>query len=74
MTAPFTEEEFETLKTELNSIKTFLPDNKMSYIWTSVQKIRDKKTPQPCSCRSSAKLWAKAVSDLREFVNERTDK
>ena len=74
MTAPFTEEEFETLKTELNSIKTFLPDNKMSYIWTSVQKIRDKKAPQPCSCRSSAKLWAKAVSDLREFVNERTDK
>ena len=74
MTAPFTEEEFNTLKTELNSIKTFLPDNKMSYIWTSVQKIRTKKSPQPCACRSSAKLWAAAVNELREFVNEKENK
>lgn len=71
---PFTEEEFKKLEEELNSIKAFLPDNKMSYIWTSVQKIREKKSPQPCACRSSAKLWAEAVKDLREFVNGYKDK
>jgi len=71
---PFTEEEFKKLEEELNSIKAFLPDNKMSYIWTSVQKIREKKSPQPCACRSSAKLWAEAVKDLREFVNGHKDK
>ncbi len=71
---PFTEEEFKKLEEELNSITSFLPDNKMSYIWTSVQKIRTKKTPQPCACRSSAKLWAEAVKDLREFVDGQKDK
>ncbi len=66
---PFTEEEYKKLTKEIGSIGTFLPDNKMTYIWNSVSKLREKKSPQPCSCKSSAGLWAAAVKELRDFVN-----
>jgi hypothetical protein len=68
---PLTEEEFLHLESELNSITTFLPENKMSYIWQTVTKIYGHRGGQPCSCRSSAKLWTTAVSDLRKFVDEK---
>lgn len=70
---PFTEEEFKKLEEELNSITTFLPEDKMSYIWASVQRLRTKKTPQPCACKSSAKHWGQAVKDLKEFINEQKE-
>ena len=70
---PFTEEEFKKLEEELNSITTFLPEDKMSYIWSSVQRIRTNKTAQPCACKSSAKHWGQAVKDLKEFINEQKE-
>tara|TARA_R110000803_G_C11822735_1_gene302177 strand:- start:230 stop:451 length:222 start_codon:yes stop_codon:yes gene_type:complete len=66
---PFTETELQKLTKELSSIKTFLPDNKMTYIWNSVNKLREKKNPQPCSCKSAGGLWAAAVKELRDFVD-----
>lgn len=68
---PLTEEEFNRLEGELNLIKAFLPENQMHYIWLMYNKIRDKSETQPCSCKSSAKLWASAVNALRDFVKER---
>ena len=53
---PFTEAELQKLTKELSSIKTFLPDNKMTYIWNSVNKLREKKNPA-------------AVKELRDFVD-----
>jgi hypothetical protein len=70
----FTEEEFQKLTKELGSIKTFLPDDKMTYIWNSVNKIRKKKSPQPCSCKSSAGLWGAAIRELRDFVDAKRNK
>jgi hypothetical protein len=66
-----TEEEFQRLETVLKSITTFLPENEMSYIWQTVTKIYGHRGSQPCSCRSSAKLWTTAISDLRKFVDEK---
>jgi len=66
---PFTEEEFKKLTKEISSITSFLPDNKMTYIWNSVSKLREKNSPQPCSCKSSGGLWAAAVKELKDFVN-----
>lgn len=68
---PLTEEEFLKLEEVLQSIKTFLPEDKMSYIWQTVTKIYGHRGGQPCSCRSSAKLWTGAVNDLRKFVDEK---
>jgi len=67
--SPLTEEQFKKLKEELSNIGGFLPDNKMTYIWSTANQIRKENQPQPCSCKSSSGLWARAVSDLNAFVN-----
>ena len=67
---PLTEEQFKKLKEELSNIGGFLPDGKMTYIWSTVNLIRKENQPQPCSCKSSGGLWARAVSDLKNFVSE----
>jgi hypothetical protein len=68
---PLTEEEFLKLETKLKLIKTFLPENEMSFMWNTVNKVRGERQPQPCSCRSSAGLWSRCVEDLRKFVDEK---
>jgi hypothetical protein len=70
MIGPFTQEEFDTLKERINRITSFLPEGEMRYIWESVSKIRGKSEPQPCSCKSSAGLWTRAVNDLRDFIKD----
>lgn len=69
--SPLSQEEFEELEKRLNNIKAFLPDGEMSYIWQTYNKIRNANETQPCSCRSSAGLWTRAVDGLRDFVKER---
>lgn len=68
MIGPFTQEEFDTLKTRLSKITTFLPEGEMSFIWQSVSKLRNERHPQPCSCKSSAGHWTRAIGDLKKFV------
>jgi len=69
---PLTEAEFLKLEAELKEITTFLPEGKMMYIWESFLKVRGgKRSPQPCSCKSSAGQWSRAIDTLRNFVNER---
>lgn len=68
---PLTEEEFLRLEKELETITTFLPENQMRYIWEIYNKVRNTNENQPCACRSSAKHWTRAVTHLKDFVNER---
>jgi hypothetical protein len=66
--APLTEEEFNHLKAELAGIKNYLPENLMNPFWSFCNRIRNQRINQPCSCKSSARLWGTCVEDLREFV------
>ena len=70
MIGPFTDEEFNTLKERIGKITSFLPEGEMRYIWESVSRVRNESTPQPCSCKSSAGQWTRAVNDLRDFIKE----
>lgn len=72
MIGPFTQEEFNILKDRINKITSFLPEGEMRYIWESVSKLRNESTPQPCSCKSSAGNWSRAVKELRAFIKENT--
>ena len=72
-TEPLSKEEFQELETRLNNIKAFLPEGEMSYMWQTYNKIRNATETQPCSCRSSAGLWTRAIDGLRAFVKERND-
>jgi hypothetical protein len=66
--APLTEEEYNYLKTELAGIVHYLPENLMNPFWAFCNRIRNQRVNQPCSCKSSARLWGSCVEDLREFV------
>lgn len=66
----FTEEELSELKKTMNSIGSYLPTDKTHYIWTTYTKITGKKENKPCTCKSSANLWGKAVQTIREYLKE----
>jgi hypothetical protein len=61
-------EELEGLKADLQKVKNYLPEDLMHRFWALCNKIRGERTPQPCSCRSSAGLWGRCVEDLRNYV------
>jgi hypothetical protein len=44
----------------------------MGTLWEKCNRIRGERINQPCSCKSSAGLWGLCVSDLRQFVNDRS--
>jgi len=62
------EQEFDRLVTELESIGSFLPENKMPFLWDMANKIRKDNQPRPCACPSSAKLWSRAITELRDYT------
>lgn len=66
---PLSESDFKQLEEHLKGIKNFLPDNLMSSFWMWCNMVRNKKTPQPCSCGSAARHWGACVNELREFVS-----
>ena len=68
---PLNEEQFLKLETELKSIRAFLPEGQMRYMWEMCNTIRGKNENQPCACRSSAGLWTRCIDDLRKFVDEK---
>ena len=69
--SPLTESEYVELIEHLNGIKNYLPEHLMTPFWNWCNRIRAEKTPQPCSCKSSARHWASCVETLRKFVKER---
>ena len=66
---PYTKKEYDELKAEMKEIGTFLPSSKMSYIWHNYTKIENSSERQPCSCKSAAGSWYKAVTRIQNFIN-----
>lgn len=66
----FSEEELEQLKSTMAGIGSYLPTNKTGYIWSTYKKIVGTNEPQPCTCKSSASLWAKAVQTINDFLKK----
>lgn len=64
----FTKEEFDNLKSVVNSIKNYIPKDKMNLIWESYKRISNSTEPQPCSCPHSGKHWKKAYEMVSEYV------
>lgn len=69
--SPLTEEEYNELKEFIDSIGGYLPDNKATYTWQMFLRLSNHTEPQPCTCASSGKHWARAVDFLRNWINER---
>lgn len=72
--APFTLEEFQLIQAEMNAIGVYLPSDATAQrkIWQNCTRIRGKAENQPCSCKSSAGLWARCIDDIREFIKARS--
>lgn len=51
-----------------NKITTYIPKDLMSSVWENYKKISGSKEPQPCSCPSSAGLWRKAMTTIRDYA------
>lgn len=67
--SPLTEEEFVKLKSDLESIGSYLPTDKTGEFWRLCNLIRGEHQPQPCGCKSASGLWARCVDTLRDFIN-----
>jgi hypothetical protein len=65
----FTEEQFIELKAFLKELRA-LPKDKMAYIWSSYLTVTGTRENQPCGCKSSGGLWAKAVETLNNYIKE----
>ncbi len=70
---PLNLEEFQKLQKDLEDIKAFLPEHLMSPFWSLCNRIRGERINQPCSCKSSARLWGTCVEDLRKFVADKSE-
>ncbi len=66
----FNEEELTEMKEVMTSLGHYLPENRMSQIWNWYKTITNSNEPQPCSCKSSAGLWVKAVDVVRNYTTE----
>jgi hypothetical protein len=69
--SPFTEAEFNEMREELSQIRLHLPEHLMGKMWSRCTRARGTRENQPCSCKSSAGLWARCIEELRKFVSDR---
>jgi hypothetical protein len=68
---PLNLEEFQKLKSVVDSITTHVPTNHTTYLWSSFNIIRGMSERQPCNCGSAANHWRRAVEGLKEWIKER---
>lgn len=66
----FTEEELQHLREQMKRVGSHLPEDMAGLIWDSYNKITDRREQRPCSCGSSASLWANAVNTVRDYLNQ----
>ena len=70
----FTNEEFKSVVELSNSIRSHIPEDKASTVWDLYQKIENTKQSKPCTCASSSSTWLKAVTVIRDYIKNNTDK
>jgi hypothetical protein len=65
---PLTESEYIELKSKIESIRDYLPEMLLGYVWGTYKTITGSPENQPCSCKSAGGLWLKAVTVLRDYL------
>jgi hypothetical protein len=71
--APFTYEEFQIIRAEMEAIGNYLPADATAQrkLWENCTRIRGMKENQPCTCKSAGGLWAKCIEDTKAFIKAR---
>jgi len=64
----YTNEELKELKEVIGSITNRIPQDKVGFIWNNYKRISGDKSNQPCTCKSSAGLWGKALETIRTYL------
>ena len=67
---PYTEDEYNELKSIMKDITTHIPTDKMGWLWGNHNKILNTNEPQPCSCGSAAGNWKRAAETVRNFISQ----
>jgi hypothetical protein len=67
---PYTEAEFNELKSVMETILTHIPHDKMGWIWSNHNKILNTNETQPCACGSASSHWIRAVDTIRNFIKK----
>ena len=65
---PLTESEYIELKGKIDSIKDYLPDMLLGYVWSTYKRLTNSNENQPCGCGSAAAHWRKAVDVLKDYI------
>ena len=65
---PLTESEYLELKSKIDSIRDYLPEMLLGYVWSTYKTITGSTENQPCACKSAGGLWLKAVTVLRDYL------
>ena len=71
--APFSYEEFKIIQAYMSALGYWVPKDVTSQrnLWENCTRIRGKAENQPCTCKSSAGLWARCVEDINTFIKAR---
>jgi hypothetical protein len=67
MIGNFTEEEYNDLKTLVQTIKDYIDPAQVHPIWNAYNKLNGGNEPAPCTC--NPRRWNDAINDLREFIS-----
>jgi hypothetical protein len=67
---PYTEAEYIELKAIIDSISTYIPNDKMGWVWGNHNRILRTNEGQPCSCGSASSHWIRATQTIRDFVKK----
>lgn len=67
---PYTQAEYNELKSVMDTITTHIPHDRMGWIWSNHNKINKSNESQPCSCGSAAGHWKRATETIREFIKK----
>jgi hypothetical protein len=65
---PLTESEYLELKGKIDSIREYLPNMLLDYVWGTYKRLTQSVENQPCGCGSAAGLWRKAVDVLQDYI------
>ena len=65
---PYTETEYKELKEVMDKITTYIPHDRMGWVWSNHKKITNTNEMQPCSCGSAASHWKRAAENIRNFI------
>ena len=65
---PFTKEEYDTLKSILDTITNHIPTDKAGWVWNTYKRLNPEGGSQPCQCGSAASYWKNAVDTIRNYI------